>query len=144
MRSQLDILEEYEARDRPPDPADEAIEKDRLEREELRRSYLRNLMASAIFREWIMGWLTAWGTFTQTFGFGPTGFPDRDGTMFKLGERSAGWELWSELDALDPEAASLMRREAGRPREEVAQGGARRVTAPPAPVVSREGPPLVA
>lgn len=89
-------------------------EKDQIAADQarIRQLYLRQRMSEPLFREWLMSWLTRWGTFTMTLAATPNYTPDRDGTMFKLGERSAGWDLWCEVDSLAPELASLMRREA--------------------------------
>lgn len=81
------------------------------EKREVRKVGLANLMAQEWFRAWLMEKLQAFNTFGQTFGAGPTGFPDQNATFFHLGMKAAGWALWEEFDDLTPEHASLMRRE---------------------------------
>lgn len=86
------------------------------EKAELRVAYLRVLMESPVFREWLWEQLQLFRTFENTFGFGPTGFPDPMGTQFALGMKAAGWHLWEIFDNNTPDLASLMRREATKPK----------------------------
>lgn len=95
-----------------PTPEQEAeAERNRLEKLEVRRVFLLNLMQSDLFRAWLMETLVAYGTFENSFGAGPTGFPDPNATWFQAGMKAAGWNLWCVFDEVSPELASLMRRE---------------------------------
>ena len=91
-------------------------EKVNAEKRELRRQFLIALLNNDLFREWMMGKLQSWETFTNPFGASPTGFPDPMATQFALGMKAAGWNLWEEFDEASPELASLMRREALKPQ----------------------------
>ncbi len=86
------------------------------EKAELRRVFLRGLMENQYFRAWMMEQLQGFRTFENAFGLSPTGFPDPMGTQFALGMKAAGWHLWTIFDDLSPELASLMRREAAKPK----------------------------
>jgi hypothetical protein len=109
--------------DLPPEEADllglefqteeqEADEQRRFqEDQELRRAFLVGLMQNSLFREWLFAHITAFGAFANSFGAGPTGFPDPMATQFQLGMKAAGWALWESVDNVAPELASLMRRE---------------------------------
>lgn len=100
-----------------PTPEQEAeAEKLMTEKAELRRAFLIGLMQNELFREWLMEKLTGFQTFGNPFGVSPTGFPDPLATQFHSGMKAAGWSLWTEFDDLTPELASLMRREAARPK----------------------------
>lgn len=93
-------------------PEQEAARQKELEDEaELRRLYLIGLMQQAPFREWLSATLSEMGTFENSFGATPIGFPDPLATQFKLGMKAAGWILWEQFDNLAPELTSLMRRE---------------------------------
>lgn len=98
--------------ERPSIEQEEAAEQVQKEKRELRKAFLRSLIENELFREWMMEKLTAFHTFEQPFGAGPTGFPDPLATHFALGMKAAGWSLWTEFDDLYPDLASLMRREA--------------------------------
>lgn len=100
---------------RPTIEEEAEAEKRRTEDAQLRTVFLRNLMENDMFREWLMEVLMGFGTFTNAFGAGPTGFPDHMATQFQLGQKAAGWHLWTMFDDIAPELASLMRRTAGRP-----------------------------
>lgn len=93
---------------------EEKAERQRLagERRLLRDTALVQLMSQPWFREWIMALLIEFGTFRSIHAESSVGFPDVNGTFYNLGRRSAGWQLWTMLDGLSPELASLMRREA--------------------------------
>lgn len=95
---------------------EDAAERNRLEKLELRRAFLKSLIENELFREWLMEQINGFGTFENAFGAGPTGFPDHDATQFKMGMKAAGWHLWAQFDDPYPELASLMRREAMGPR----------------------------
>ncbi len=86
------------------------------EKKELKRVYMLQLMQNPIFREWLMEQLQGFGTFGNTFGVSPAGFPDHDATQFSQGMKAAGWHLWEIFDDISPELASLMRREARGPK----------------------------
>lgn len=97
------------------DPEQKAREeKERAEKTEIRREFLRNLMTSASFREWLWEFLIEQGTFAHTFGVSPTGFPDPMATMLNLGLKQAGMNLLHQFDDVAPDLVSLMRREAGQ------------------------------
>lgn len=81
------------------------------EAQEFKRRFLVTLMQNQSFREWLMPLLDEFGTFENSFGVSPTGFPDPMATQFKLGMKAAGWRLWTLFDDLAPELASQMRRE---------------------------------
>lgn len=99
-----------------PTPEQEAEAKKLAdEKAEVRRRFLLGLIHNELFREWLMGHLLAFQTFSQPFGVSPSGFPDPMATQFHLGMKAAGWTLWEEFDNLAPEMASLMRREASKP-----------------------------
>lgn len=68
-------------------------------------------MGNEMFRRWLMRQLVGFNTFTSPFGLSPTGFPQEEATQFQYGLKAAGWHLWEQFDNLDPELASLMRRE---------------------------------
>lgn len=89
----------------------EDAERARKEKLEVRRRFLISLIQNDLFREWLMEELVNWGTFENAFGAGPTGFPDPLATQFQLGQKAAGWRLWTLFDDLAPELASQMRRE---------------------------------
>ena len=96
-------------------PEQEAeAQKIRDEKAELRKRFLIGMMENPLFREWMMEQLIAFNTFGNSFGAGPTGFPDHMATQFQLGMKAAGWALWVQIDDLAPEFASLMRREYGK------------------------------
>jgi hypothetical protein len=78
-----------------------------------RRQFLVGQMQNRAFRRWLMEQLTGFGTFENSFGAGPTGFPDHAATQFKMGMKAAGWHLWEIFDDAAPDLTSLMRREAG-------------------------------
>lgn len=96
-----------------PSLEDEA-ESDRklAEAAELRRLFLVGMMERPMFREWLWSVLDGFGTFQQQFGASPGGFPDPLATQYSMGMKAAGWSLWTTFDDLDPDLASLMRREA--------------------------------
>jgi hypothetical protein len=85
------------------------------ERAQFRQNFLKGLMSSADFREWLWEVLVSFGTFENAFGAGPTGFPDPMATQFQLGQKAAGWHLFTTFDNADPEMASKMRRDATAP-----------------------------
>ncbi len=97
--------------ERPTPEQEAAAEKERKERAELRQAFLRAMLQNELFREWLMEQLEHMGTFANSFGAGPTGFPDHMATQFQLGMKAAGWHLWTMFDDAEPELASLMRRE---------------------------------
>lgn len=100
-----------------PTPEQEAeAKKIADEKANLRRLFLLGMINNPLFREWLMGHLVAFQTFTQPYGVSPGGFPDPMATQFHLGMKAAGWTLWEEFDNLAPEMASLMRREASQPK----------------------------
>ena len=99
-----------------PEQEDEA-EKVHKEKLELRKLVIKSLLENDLTRELMMEWINSFGAFENSFGAGPTGFPDHDATMFKLGLKSAGWFLWTQFDDLFPELASLMRRESMGPKD---------------------------
>ena len=86
------------------------------EKAEIRKRFLIALMENPLFREWLMEQLMALGAFENAFGNSPTGFPDPYATWFKAGLKAAGWHLWEIFDDVAPDLASLMRREATKPR----------------------------
>src|SRR5579863_1688125 len=100
--------------ERPSIEQEAELERVRKERNELRRRFLVQLMETDLFREWLMEQLMGFGTFENSFGAAPNGFPDRCATQFKLGMKAAGWHLWETFDDLAPALASLMRREWGK------------------------------
>lgn len=77
-----------------------------------RREFLISMMQNKTFRAWLMGQLVGFGTFENSFGASPTGFPDHAATQFQLGMKAAGWHLWTLFDDVAPDLASQMRREA--------------------------------
>jgi hypothetical protein len=91
---------------------EKAAEAKAAEEREVRRQFLTGQLGNPLFRTWLMEILTGFGTFENSFGLGPTGFPDHEATQFKLGMKAAGWHLWEMFDNASPEQASLMRREA--------------------------------
>lgn len=96
-------------------PEQEAeAEREAKERAEFRRLFLVQLMQSDMFRAWLMEQLVGWQTFENPFGISPAGFPDPMATQFALGQKAAGWHLWTIFDDVAPELTSLMRREAGQ------------------------------
>lgn len=98
-------------------PEQEAAEETRVkEQGEIRRLFLARLMENPLFREWLIDVLTQLRTFEQPFGISPAGFPDPLATQYQMGMKAAGWYLWTMFDDLAPELASLMRREALKPR----------------------------
>lgn len=98
--------------ERPTLEQEEASERDAKERAELRGAFLRGLIGNDLFREWLMEQLVGWQTFDNPFGISPAGFPDPMATQFALGQKAAGWHLWTMFDDLAPEMTSQMRREA--------------------------------
>ncbi len=98
--------------------ADQEAEVERIHKEkaELRKMVLRSMLENEHVRAWLMEMITGFGTFENSFGAGPTGFPDHDATQFKMGMKAAGWHLWSQFDDSFPDLASLMRREANQPK----------------------------
>lgn len=116
------MTEEYDAAERDllnistDDPAQIAeVQKERELELKWRRDLLASLMQNPYFRRWLMEKLSAMGTFENAFGAGPTGFPDPLATWFAAGRKSAGWDIWEEIDGVAPDLASLMRREASAP-----------------------------
>lgn len=107
------------------DPEADRAARQRAEEEaELEAVYLRQVMESPIFRAWLMRQLVGFETFGNPYGVSPSGFPDHALTQFRLGMKAAGWHLWTILDSVAPDTASLMRREAverALPRREEAQ-----------------------
>ncbi|HEV2674141.1 MAG TPA: hypothetical protein VGV37_06325 [Aliidongia sp.] len=55
--------------------------------------------------------LEAAGTFKTNFSASPVGFPDRDATMFILGQRELGQWLWRALTVHDRDGVWLMQSE---------------------------------
>lgn len=86
-------------------------EKERQERILLRKAFLVAQLQNPMFRAWLMEQLMWMGTFNAPVALTPTGVPDPYSTYFTLGQQQAGWKIWTEMDALSPELASLMRRE---------------------------------
>jgi len=103
------------------------IEKQRALEKNFRHEFMLAQMQNREFRAWLMQKLTEMGTFVNAFGHGRSGFPDPNASWFAAGRKSAGWDLWEEVDAIAPDWASLMRREAALVKEEA------RAIAPPAP-----------
>lgn len=100
-----------------PTPEQEAeAKKTQDEKDEVRRRFLLGMIHNPLFRQWLMGHLLAFQTFSQPFGVSPAGFPDPMATQFHMGMKAAGWALWEEFDNLAPEMASVMRREASKPQ----------------------------
>ena len=98
-----------------PTPEQEAeAEREKKQAAEVKIAFLRQLLQSQPFREWLHAILTEFGTFGRTYGISPAGFPDHAATEFQLGLKAAGWRIWEEFDDAAPELASLMRREAKR------------------------------
>lgn len=97
--------------ERPTEEQEAQAEKERAEKVELRRLFLRGLMENPLFREWLMEWLVLCGTFEQPFGISPNGFPDPMATQYRMGIKAAGWSLWETFDNTAPDLTSLMRRE---------------------------------
>lgn len=96
-------------------PEQEAeAKKVRDEKAEVWRRYRLSLIENPLFRQWLMGHLLAFQTFSQPYGVSPAGFPDPLATQYHMGLKAAGWVLWEEFDNLSPELASLMRREASK------------------------------
>lgn len=102
--------------ERPTVEEEAEAEKIRSENAEIRRLFLRSLIENPLFREWLMEQLNAFQTFANPLAVSPTGFPDPMATQFHLGMKAAGWVLWTVFDDLAPELASLMRREAMKPK----------------------------
>ena len=95
----------------------ETDENERIATEaKFKREFLIRLMENQTFREWLMEQLVALRTFENTFGLTPTGFPDPMATQFALGQKAAGWHLWTIFDDVAPELASQMRRDHGKPK----------------------------
>lgn len=100
-----------------PTPEQEAeAEKKLAEDRELRTLFLIAMMENPMFRQWLMEQLTGFGTFENSFGASPNGFPDHEATQFRMGMKAAGWHLWTMFDDAAPELASKMRREGLKPR----------------------------
>ena len=85
--------------------------KDQEERALVRRAFLVKQMENPMFREWLMDQLMFLGTFLAPVALTPTGVPDPYSTYFALGQQQAGWKIYTDVDAVAPELASLMRRE---------------------------------
>lgn len=100
-----------------PTPEQEAeAEQIRKDKADLRKRFLVGMMENPLFREWLMEQLQGFQTFGQPYAAGPTGFPDHMATQFHMGMKAAGWHLWEMFDEVAPELASLMRREANKPK----------------------------
>lgn len=95
---------------------EEEQQKAAQERADLRKRFLVAQMSNPLFREFLMEVLLGFGTFENSFGAGPTGFPDNEATQFKMGMKAAGWYLWTLFDDASPDLASLMRRERFKPQ----------------------------
>lgn len=80
-------------------------------RSELRRAFLMRMMNDTAGRDWLWGLLHEFGTFEMIFGASINGVPDAHAHAYYRGRHSAGWRIWTEVDDLAPELASLMRRE---------------------------------
>lgn len=102
--------------ERPSFEQEAQAEQIRKEKLEIRKLLVKSMLENDLMRELLMEWINGFGTFENAFGAGPTGFPDHDATQFKMGMKAAGWYLWSQMDDLYPDLASLMRREATAPR----------------------------
>jgi hypothetical protein len=114
----------------------EEIEKREKERQievDFRQAFLVVQMQNRTFRRWLMEQLVGFGTFENSFGAGPAGFPDKEATQFAMGMKAAGWHLWTMFDDAAPELASLMRREAAATKEKAS------ALAQPVPALSSEG-----
>ena len=85
-------------------------ERERKQREEIKVAFLRQLLGSEPFREWLLSLLTEFNTFGNTFAATPVGFPDNNATWFHAGMKAAGWRIWEEFDGAAPDLAGLMRR----------------------------------
>ena len=90
-------------------------ERERLEKQEVRRNFLRQLMTSSDFRAWLWEFLNEQGTFEHRFGASAAFFPDPMATMLSLGLKQAGMNLYHQFDDAAPDLCSMMRREATRP-----------------------------
>jgi hypothetical protein len=84
------------------------------EKAQFRQTFLAQLMTSTDFRDWLWEVLVSLGTFENAFGAGPTGFPDPMATQFQLGQKAAGWHLFTTFDDAAPDLASQMRRDASQ------------------------------
>ncbi len=102
--------------ERPTPEQEEEAAKIAAEKALVRDTYLRDLIANPLFREWLMEQLVAMGTFINPFGTSPNGSADPMQTQFYLGRKSVGWDLWCIFDNLSPLHASMMRREAALPK----------------------------
>ena len=102
--------------ERPTIEEEEAAAKITAEKLVVRRVYMHQLMESDIFREWLMETLQGFRTFENTFGISPNGSPDQAATHFAAGMKAAGWHLWCQFDDIAPDLASLMRRDATKPK----------------------------
>lgn len=101
---------------RPTEPKDDAAQRIADEKREMRDAGISRLMEQAWFREWLMEHLVSLNTFGMTFGVSPTGFPDPHATFFHAGMKAAGEALFERIDAIVPDLAALMRREAATPK----------------------------
>ncbi len=81
-------------------------------RARVRREFLTALLSLPEGRAWLWEVLDEFDAFKTRFGVTPSGFPDPQGTLYRMGMKDAGWWLWTQLDDAAPELASLMRREA--------------------------------
>jgi hypothetical protein len=86
-------------------------EKDADFRRAQRHAVVTRILSDSVAREWLWDLLQEFGTFSVTFAASPTGFPDPMATSYYQGRQSCGWRIWTELDGISPQLASLMRRE---------------------------------
>lgn len=101
---------------RPEEPKDDSAQRIADEKREMRDAGLKRLMEQAWFREFVMEYLASLNTFGMTFGISPTGFPDPHATFYHAGLKAAGEIFFERIDAIVPDLAALMRREAAAPK----------------------------
>ena len=97
------------------DGRDAALDEERGKEQALynerHKRFLAGMLTDPAGRDWLWRLLNEFGTFAMAFGMTPTGFTNRDETIYQLGRKSCGERIWFELDNASPELASLMRRE---------------------------------
>lgn len=70
------------------------------------QEFLKGLLANEFGRAWLHDHLHSFGTWQAPFAVGM----DSRATDHLNGRRSAGWEIWEQIDEIDPIRASMLRR----------------------------------
>ena len=101
--------------DGPVDAADPVVHRKRATKAALRHREIQRfwqaVFADPVGRAEMWGILSQAGTFNDTFGVGPNGFPQPEASWFHMGARSFGLRLFQSWQVLAREGVCLMQDE---------------------------------